>query len=129
MLRPTFLTVIAWLIIVPPKTETMLSLYALLDPAIYTWVLQRLSSMTISAQVMFMVLQVVLPVLPIVCGIFLLRGANWARILYLVSGSISVIMVWTRFHSIIWVAPEALKFVVFAFLLTRPAANKYFAAD
>jgi hypothetical protein len=66
-------------------------------------------------------------VLAIVSGIFMLRRSNWARWLAIV---------WIGFHVAIsflhsWqqVVMHAIVFAVFAFLLFRPAANRYFRAD
>jgi hypothetical protein len=63
-------------------------------------------------------------VLAIVAGVFMLRCQNWARWLA---------MVWIGFHVVIsvlhsWqqVAMHAVIFAVFAYLLFRPAANRYF---
>jgi len=63
-------------------------------------------------------------VLAIVAGVFMLRGQNWARWLA---------MAWIGFHVVIsywhsWqqVAMHAVVFVVFAYMLFRSAANRYF---
>jgi hypothetical protein len=63
----------------------------------------------------------------IVCGVYMLRGRNWARWLA---------MVWIGFHVVISVfhpfpqlAIHGLVFAVFAYVLFRPAATVYFRAS
>ena len=66
-------------------------------------------------------------ILAIVAGIFLLRGRNWARWLALS---------WIAFHVVIsfwhpWgqLVMHILVFAIFAFVLFRPAATRYFRSD
>lgn len=64
----------------------------------------------------------------IVCAIFMLRGANWARWLYLgwvVLGTIGVAFL---SRSLLVFAPGAIKTVVFGYLLTRKDATLFFTS-
>jgi hypothetical protein len=60
----------------------------------------------------------------IVCGLYMLRGANWARWLTLLWIGFHVIV--SAFHSIPEFAMHALLFAVFAYVLFRPPATSYF---
>jgi len=61
-----------------------------------------------------------------VCAIFMLRGANWARWLYLgwvVLGTIALAFMATTLLAFM---PGAIKTVVFGYFLTRADANHFF---
>jgi hypothetical protein len=65
-----------------------------------------------------------LRLLAILCGLFLLRGANWARWLLLVWIAYHVIL--SAFHSLTEVVVHSLLFAVVAYFLFRPKASTYF---
>jgi hypothetical protein len=60
----------------------------------------------------------------IVCGVFLLRGQNWARWLALAWIAFHVIL--SAFHGIPELVIHAVFCAVFAWLLFRPEAARYF---
>jgi hypothetical protein len=60
----------------------------------------------------------------IVCGVFLLRGHNWARWLALAWIAFHVVL--SAFHAIPELTVHALLCAVFAWLLFRPEAARYF---
>jgi hypothetical protein len=60
----------------------------------------------------------------IICGVYMLRGRNWARWLTLVWLAYHVIL--SGFHSLPEFALHSLLFGVFAFFLLRPEAAEYF---
>ena len=60
----------------------------------------------------------------IVCGVFLLRGQNWARWLALAWIAFHVIL--SAFHAIPELVIHAVFFAVFAWVLFRPEAARYF---
>ncbi|MDQ1453439.1 MAG: hypothetical protein QOK38_3305 [Acidobacteriaceae bacterium] len=60
----------------------------------------------------------------IVCGVFLLRGHNWARWLALAWIAFHVIL--SAFHSFGELAMHALFCAAFAWVLLRPEAARYF---
>lgn len=67
-----------------------------------------------------------LRLLAIVCGVFMLRGSNWARWLALVWMAYHVIF--SVFHSWHELAMHGLLFAVFAYFLFRPRAKEYFSS-
>ena len=72
------------------------------------------------------VLAVVVRLLAIVAGVFMLRGANWAR--WLAIAWIAFHVVLSSFHSVPAAAMHALLLAVFAYFLCRRQANAYFHA-
>jgi hypothetical protein len=60
----------------------------------------------------------------LLCGVFMLRGCNWARWLLVVWFAYHVIL--SAFHSLTQVAVHTLLFGVIAFFLFRPKASAYF---
>jgi hypothetical protein len=60
----------------------------------------------------------------VLCGVYMLRGSNWARWLALLWIAFHVVV--SAFHSLAEFAMHALLFVVFAYFLLRPAAAQYF---
>ena len=63
-------------------------------------------------------------ILAIVAGIFLLRGRNWAR--WFAISWIAFHVVLSFWHPWSQLAMHALVFAIFAVVLFRPAANRYF---
>jgi hypothetical protein len=66
----------------------------------------------------------VLRLLAIVCGMYMLRGKDWARWLSMAWIAFHVIL--SFFHSMWQVAVHALVLIVLAVVLFRPAANQFF---
>src|SRR6266571_6427856 len=62
--------------------------------------------------------------LAILCGVFMLRGSNWARWLLLVWIAYHVIL--SAFHSLSELVMHILLFAVVAYFLFRPRASAYF---
>jgi uncharacterized membrane protein HdeD (DUF308 family) len=60
----------------------------------------------------------------IVCGVYMLRGSNWARWLAMVWIGFHVVI--SGFHSLQEFAFHGLLFAVFAYVLFRPQATEYF---
>jgi len=60
----------------------------------------------------------------VVCGVYMLRGSNWARWLAVVWIAYHVIL--SGFHSVDELAVHSVLFAVFAYVLFRPEATKYF---
>jgi hypothetical protein len=67
---------------------------------------------------------VLVRLMAIVCGVYMLRGSNWARWLTLVWIAYHVIL--SGFHSLYELVVHSLLFAVFAYFLFRPQASEYF---
>ncbi len=68
-----------------------------------------------------------LRLLAVVCGVFLLRGSNWARWLLLAWITYHVIL--SALHSLTELAIHTLLLVVVAYFLLRPQASAYFRSS
>jgi hypothetical protein len=64
--------------------------------------------------------------LAILCGVFMLRGSNWARWLLLVWIAYHIIL--SAFHSLSELVMHTLLLGVVAYFLFRPGASAYFRA-
>jgi hypothetical protein len=73
------------------------------------------------------VLGVSIRLLAIVCGVFMLRGYNWAR--WLAMAWITYHVVIGGFHSLPHLLIHALLFLVFAIFLFRPQVTAFFTAN
>lgn len=70
------------------------------------------------------VLALLVRLMAIVAGVFMLRGANWAR--WLAIAWIAYHVVLSAFHSVLAAGMHALLLAVFAYFLCRRQGNAYF---
>jgi hypothetical protein len=68
-----------------------------------------------------------LRLIAILCGVFVLRGSNWARWLLLIWIGYHVVL--SAFHSVSEVVTHTLLLLVIAYFLFRPAASSYFRCE
>ncbi|MEZ5564027.1 MAG: hypothetical protein R3F24_00280 [Gammaproteobacteria bacterium] len=112
MTRPTSVTVVAWLVIA----------FALIA-AVGLFAESALTFRTDPPRQWFGTILGVL--VTSLCGIFMLKGKNWARWVY-VTWSIVVLAYALTEVRIMVLVPNAIKIVIFAFILFREPANRYF---
>jgi hypothetical protein len=62
----------------------------------------------------------------VVCGVYMLRGHNWAR--WLALAWIAVHVVLSAFHTLRELAVHGLLCAILAYFLFRPTASRYFRA-
>jgi hypothetical protein len=62
--------------------------------------------------------------LAILCGVFMLRGANWARWLLLAWMAYHIVL--SALHGLLQVVMHGVLFAMIAYFLFRPAASSYF---
>jgi hypothetical protein len=67
-----------------------------------------------------------LRLVPIVCGVYMLRGHNWAR--WLALAWIAYHVVLSAFHTLPELAIHILFCAILAYFLLRPTASRYFRA-
>jgi hypothetical protein len=67
-----------------------------------------------------------LRLIAIVCGVYMLRGHNWAR--WLALGWIAYHVILSAFHTLSELAIHSLVCAILAYSLFRPAATRYFRA-
>ena len=125
--RPTSVTVVAWLLIVANVFVLFCEVLWLNDPQMRALMANRsLLPVPVSYFMTFGGLS-----LMIASGIGMLRGHNWARFLYVIwyviSFLISVITVTTSMITLRMI-PGYVVFLCFVFFLFRPKANQFFLA-
>lgn len=123
MKRPTSVTVIAWILIVMGGIS-MISTAAMIDnPMVH----EAMSQNPVPIPVQYVISYIGLLIM-LVSGISMLRGRNWARVLY---------VAWSAIAFVFWLATSPMKpamipsfviFLVIVYFLFRPKANEYFAA-
>jgi hypothetical protein len=121
MRRPMSVTVICWILIIFCSIGLLTLLSTLADPIFGKFFGNSdlpISAMKIGGALGYVV--------AIVCAIFMLRGANWARWLYLGWVAIGLLSVSFSASSLLLVIPGALKTIVFAYFLTRSDASAFF---
>ena len=120
--RPTSITVIAWILIVMAGISLITSAFYLNNPTAR----ELMSRNPIPIPVQYLMTYVGLLV-TLICGIAMLKGRNWARLLY---------VIWSIIGFVIGIATSPMKaamipgfvvFLIIAFFLFRPKANEYFA--
>lgn len=112
MTRPTSVTVVAWFVI----AFAWMAALALLAESALTfkttpprqWLFTLCSALVTST-----------------CGIFMLKGRNWARWVYVVWSILVLAYALTEVRPIL-LAPGAIMMAAFAFLLFGASANRYF---
>ena len=121
-MRPTSITVIAWILIVGSAIKAPWTLSLLHDPQ-FVESLAHNSSLPVRVQYFDMVAD---PVVAIVVGIGLLKGQNWARVLYLVAGVIGLLLNFATCRvRPIMIIPAAV-FLAIIYFLFRSEADQYF---
>jgi hypothetical protein len=120
--RPTSVTVIAWILIVTGGVTLIMSTLTADNPM--TQELMARTPLPISVQYVMLYLGLLITV---GSGIGLLKGQNWARMLY-ISWSILGMLIGFATSPMKWaLIPGLAMFGVFAFFLFRPKASQYFA--
>jgi hypothetical protein len=121
--RPTSVTVIAWLLIVLGGISILTTTAAINNPA----VLEVMGRSPLPIGVQFAMTYAGL-VIMIVCGVAMLKGRNWGRLLYVIwTGAGFVIGIFTSPVKGAMI-PGLVVFIIACFFLFRPKANQYFAA-
>ena len=120
--RPTSITVIAWILIVMCGISLITSTISLNNPMAKELMSRSPISIPIQYAMMYVGLLIIL-----ISGIAMLKGQNWARLLY---------VIWSIIGFVIGIATSPMKaamipgfvvFLIIAFFLFRPKANEYFA--
>ncbi|MFL6622170.1 MAG: hypothetical protein ACJ8J7_07840 [Sulfurifustaceae bacterium] len=119
--RPTSITVVSWILIVLGAISLVTSTIALNNPQAVE--LMGRSAIPLSIQYVIMYVGIVIT---LVCGIMMLKGQGWARILYVVWSIVSFGVGLLTSPVKVAVVPGLVIFLIIAFFLFRPRANEYF---
>jgi len=125
MQRPVTVTVSAWVIIALATEGIAGAVSSLVRNSLLSQLADPHIGVSLTAQ-----LASFLQVGIIVCAIFMLRGANWARIVYVVLTAFTVVGILTVSYRVpgleFTVAHTIVKAVVLLYVLFRSEANAYF---
>jgi hypothetical protein len=121
--RPTSVTVIAWIVIVISVLALVGAVTMRNDPATLEAMAQ--SPLPVWAQ-QVQTYGVILVTL--LCAAFMLRGANWARLLYIGWNAVWLTVALILGPERLLVLPAVVLYFLFVFFLTRPKARAYFTA-
>ena len=124
MTRPTSITVIAWIII----AFAMESLIGLTSGLIAPLLNEVAAKYSISSTRAFW-LAAGAAVLHIVLAVFMLRGAGWARVVYICITALALVGFTSHPPRTPIIISSVAKFVVFTFFLCRREANTYFSTS
>jgi hypothetical protein len=125
MKRPLSVTVVAWVIIVVNAIIAVLMLIGTANADV-----RRLSYAALvgpippEIQLAFGYCGVLVS---LICGIFMLRGSNWARITYISWCIVGALLALTNKTPMARVLVSAVAFIVAVFFLTREPAKAFFA--
>lgn len=121
--RPKSITVVCWILIVMGGISLITSLLSFNNPV--TQELMSKSPIPISIQYIMMFAGLLIT---LACGIAMLKGQNWARLLYVGWSVIGFIIGIATSPMKAMMFPGIIIFFIFAFFLFRPKANEYFKA-
>jgi len=120
--RPTSITVIAWILIVMSGISLITSTISLNNPMAKE--LMSRSSIPIPIQYAMMYVGLLIT---LISGIAMLKGQNWARLLYVIWSIIGFVFGIATSPMKAAMIPGFVVFLIIAFFLFRPKANEYFA--
>ena len=120
-IRPTSVTVIAWILIVIGGISLISSTLLLNNTAARE--LMARSSLPLSVQYVLLYLGLLVT---IGSGIAMLKGQSWGRLLYVIWGAVGFLISVTTSPMKTAVIPGFVVYLVVVFVLFRPKANQYF---
>jgi hypothetical protein len=119
--RPVSVTVIAWIILVSGALSLVTSAVMMKNPLTQ----ELMAKSPIPVPVQYVMLFVGLLV-SVISGIFMLKGANWARMLYIIWGAVGFLVSLLTSPIKLMLIPGFVVYAVFVFFLLRPKASAYF---
>ena len=119
--RPISITIISWFLIVTNIMSVIVTLVNINNPDVKA--MMQLSALSLEVQYLMMVIGLIIS---ISCGFLMLSGNVIGRNLYMVWTilSLSIALFTSPLKTLL--IPGIIFFMVFAFFLYRPKANKYF---
>jgi hypothetical protein len=121
--RPTSIAVIAWILIVVAGISLITTTFTLNNPTVK----ELMSRSVIPVQLQFAMMYSGLLV-QVVSGIALLKGKNWARLLYTIWTAVALAIGLATSPMKTAMVPGVVLFVVIVVFLFLPKANAYFKA-
>ena len=118
---PTSVTVIAWIILATNAVALLTTPFTMNNPMTQEFMAKSPVPVPVQYTIIFMGL-----LISIVSALFMLKGANWARMLYIVWGAISLLLGLFTSPAKLTSIPGILIYAVFVFFLVRPKASAHF---
>ena len=122
--RPVSITVISWIIIVTSALSLASTLFLSTNPTAQELMAKSAIPVAVQYAMMFVGL-----VVGIVCGAFMLKGANWARLLYVGWSVVGFTITFITTPGRLMMLPGMIFFAVVVFFLFRPKANAFFSGQ
>lgn len=119
--RPKSVTIIAWIFIVAGVISIFISLSSLNNPMVKELMSKSLLPIPLQYAMMYIGL-----VVSFVCGVGMLKGQGWVRLLYVIWGAIGLLINLITSPMKVAIIPGLIFFVIIVFFLYRPASNQYF---
>ena len=119
--RPTSIAIVGWVLIVLGGISLITSSLSLNNPMAKELMSRSPIPITIQYVMMFAGL-----IVTFVSGIAILKGKNWARLLYVIWSAVGLIIGIATSPMKSALIPGIVVFVIIAFFLFRPKANEYF---
>lgn len=120
--RPASVTFISWFFIVTGAFSLLTSFTSMNNPL----VLELMAKSPLPVPAQFVMMYVGLAI-SITSGIFMLRGANWARFLYIIWGAIGLLIGLATSPAKLMLIPGIIVYGIIVFFLLRPNADAFFS--
>lgn len=120
--RPVSVTVIAWILIAINALSLLSTLFLFKSPAAQELMAKNPLPLSVQYTMLFAGL-----LIGVVCGIFMLKGANWARLLYVGWSVVGFGVNLVTSPGKLLLLPGIVIVAVIVFFLFRPKANAFFA--
>lgn len=119
--RPLSVTIIGWFLIVTSLLSLLSSIFTINSPAA-----QELMAKTPLPLLVQHILLYLGLFLSILAAVFMLRGANWARLLYIIWTGAQLLLILATSPVKLMILPAVVIYALFTVLLFRPSATAYF---
>lgn len=120
--RPKSVSFICWLLIITGSISLLTSLTSINNPV----VLELMAKSPIHIPIQFIMMYGGLAV-SIISGFFMLKGANWARLLFVIWSAIGFLIGIATSPAKMMLIPGAIVYGIEVFFLFQPNANKFFS--
>ena len=120
--RPTAVTVISWILIILSAFSLIATLATLGNPAL----LELLAKSPIPIPIQY-AMSIASAAVTMSCAVAMLRGVGWARLLYVVSSTISLTIGFATSPFKASMIPATVVLAIFTALLYRPKSNAFFS--
>jgi len=127
-MRPTSVTAIGWIIVVTAAVGLLYLPLSIWFVANNTAVRDVMGKNPVPIPLQFGIGAVGL-LFRLLAGIFILKGANWARLLYTILGGIGLVYAFLTSPAKTLLVPGIMFYAVIVFFLFTPKANAYFTTS